>query len=1820
MTRSLPRRGAMPWLDAALVTQVPLGLQPALAYCQSVEQAFALDGDAVAAPYLDALEVRTKKREEGGTSHDAVRHLDAIAASSGKDEAAWKDIAGSLGNPVACAAVAARILPCAHEPEAPLGPVVHVLTSLLLHCTPSELWDTQATTRRLPVPLLTCLLENPGLDSASPEGLYVLFTLYLESVHAYLAQAYDHALKLLMHYLLESRQQPHEPGGVRRRYRTLGALLLERRVEHALNATLSPSAPPLVRLKGDASVCTVLDLYATPLLAAGATHTRLLRTVGLALAHDAIKAVNACLALPNAAKSVLAVRKKFLQSSHLDRHTDERLYSQVAAEYGGTVHGPSIAANLWHECALALCSDESQVTFLGLYFVRAVSIASLFYPAPVADALAPKRAMDQGEAPAYDAYAAQMLAAVVQTRHAMATISEEFGTASSQGARVAWDAVLGKCVDVLPFLYASESPRIRSGAQPTADVDQGMTFTRFETLHGRFLEDANAAASGVDRFLRTYALVAEHLPSAAYGAPLFLGALDDLLHVFCDHNMGLFLPFVAWHPSSGTVEALGDRAPPPALALWQRASQDLALLFQRVPDWSRSVAREELLAWLPRVPALASFMVKRVSVVVAALGASGDTHWTSNDVVSALSMPLDSAIGWLRLNQKELLQELSDYIRRVVQTFSKASMALPQHVTQRAVDFLTQQIDISTATERKTLLSTAQLELLLDEFLALPKESRAPVPAPAKGKLKQATLSFAPRTDVVDLTGDSPRPNPFRAATQIKSTPKVPKPAPKPGPTSRLSQLRSEFQQTRNTARRPHAPTRQFEADEPRAPLATSSVTGSVIAPPPRPRPEPESATDSSSSDEETTGLGALASPRKPKPEKPAAPVRRSVVLMEDSALQNTMRKARDDGRLRRLRATPDYSELHRCILAWDMDCDADAPPPFASEVLSTKARAVPPKFTTASEYIDVYGALFLKECWAQFQQAREELASADLLPVGVSVGGSVNELVRFDCKVQPPSKWTLSDADVVCLETSDAKETIRLLAKVQNVEGRGRDMRVSVLCHPTTPQQRRAVQLAGSSEHRWRLGKLFSLVTLRREYAALLSAPDLGLAEDILQARAARRAEVSAADQAAAVRKFGVNPPQANAIVGAMRTPGFSLIQGPPGTGKTKTISALVATFLQRRRNGRSGVPAKMLLCAPSNAAIDEIVARIQHGVEVDGRLIQPRLVRIGREDAVNPAVRESTLEAAVERRQGQRQDSAQKQQAARRRLQDIEQQWTQKEQELGRAKDKVLARQLQAELNLLTDQRLEAREENESLARSEKSNTSMSDARRHHVRIDVLSEAEIVCATLAGAGHELLYPMEFDTVVIDEAVQAVELSTLIPLRYNCTRCILVGDPKQLPPTVISQQAEQLGYSQSLFVRMYQQAPQNVYLLSIQYRMHPSISFFPSAAFYGGQLQDGEGMAKRTVQPWHTVPLFAPFRMLDIRSSGEEMGRGHSLVNRAEADAAIALYDSLQTHAKSSLAGRVGFITMYKAQVALMRSLFRARYGAEAVDDATFNTVDGFQGQEKDIIVLSCVRSNARGAIGFLGDQRRLNVALTRARSNMFVLGDATMLERSNPVWERLVREARERGHTVRVRNDTFRIPTRALPEKPGQERDERPAVDAQRARAPPAAQPNGQRTTGSIPAKRPALPSNAPAKPAPAARPAIPTGPAKGTPTSAAPAKPSTGQTVPAKRPSDPTSRADAPTKRPASLPSKPSGTLAPESPRTPLPRAPIPSATPQAKPGATPTRPGKWAAIVARSKEKPTAPRPTPIAPGESRAPSKSEGPSWLRSTRPNRPRPP
>lgn len=289
--------------------------------------------------------------------------------------------------------------------------------------------------------------------------------------------------------------------------------------------------------------------------------------------------------------------------------------------------------------------------------------------------------------------------------------------------------------------------------------------------------------------------------------------------------------------------------------------------------------------------------------------------------------------------------------------------------------------------------------------------------------------------------------------------------------------------------------------------------------------------------------------------------------------------------------------------------------------------------------------------------------------------------------------------------------------------------------------------------------------------------------------------------------------------------------------------------------------------------------------------------------------------------------------------------------------------------------------------------SNFRVEDARRK-LEASFANEAEIVFTTVSSSGRKIFSQLQhgFDMVVIDEAAQASEVAVLPPLSLRAARCVLVGDPQQLPATVISRAADTMKYSRSLFER-FQQAGCPAILLSVQYRMHPQIRDFPSRYFYQGKLVDSESVKGLKEEVYYKDPIMKPYLFFDISLGKESHAGSVSYQNKMEAQVAVNLYQHLLKTLADEAAGSgppatvsVGMITPYKQQMQCLEKEFMGTVGSNAAGKGVYiNTVDAFQGQERDVIMMSCVRASSHG-VGFVADIRRMNVALTRARRSLWV------------------------------------------------------------------------------------------------------------------------------------------------------------------------------------------------------------------------------------------
>lgn len=503
-------------------------------------------------------------------------------------------------------------------------------------------------------------------------------------------------------------------------------------------------------------------------------------------------------------------------------------------------------------------------------------------------------------------------------------------------------------------------------------------------------------------------------------------------------------------------------------------------------------------------------------------------------------------------------------------------------------------------------------------------------------------------------------------------------------------------------------------------------------------------------------------------------------------------------------------------------------------------------------------------------------------------------------------------------------------------------------------------------------------------------------------------------------------------------------ILTRPPGSGKTKTIVAIVGALLtgsvttkgapisrpgpaagvKTAQSGEAGSAAKkMLVCAPSNAAVDELVMRFKDGVKtLNGENKKISVVRLGRSDAINTNVLDVTLEELVNARTGSDSANAGRQKEDTQKLMNEHQKVSEDLREARSRLEKTDAGKgeytgLKDRFDTLRRRKTQLGAQIDTARDNESVTSRQNEMNRKRAQQAIIDEAHIICATLSGSGHDMFQSLnvEFETVVVDEAAQCVEMSALIPLKYGCAKCILVGDPKQLPPTVFSKEAAKFQYEQSLFVRMQANHPNDVHLLDMQYRMHPQISMFPSKTFYDSRLLDGEDMATLRRRPWHREPLLGPYRFFDVQGQQRAAPKGHSLINIAEVKVALQIYKTLTTQFSDyDFKSKIGIITPYKSQLRELKETFKRDFGQSIFESVEFNTTDAFQGRESEIIIFSCVRASASGGIGFLQDIRRMNVGLTRAKSSLWVLGNSESLMRGE-FWQKLVVDSQQRKCYVR-------------------------------------------------------------------------------------------------------------------------------------------------------------------------------------------------------------
>ncbi len=577
---------------------------------------------------------------------------------------------------------------------------------------------------------------------------------------------------------------------------------------------------------------------------------------------------------------------------------------------------------------------------------------------------------------------------------------------------------------------------------------------------------------------------------------------------------------------------------------------------------------------------------------------------------------------------------------------------------------------------------------------------------------------------------------------------------------------------------------------------------------------------------------------------------------------------------------------------------------------------------------------------WFPLTVGRSYNNSLDQLVVEVYRSTDLPSTLDTDHQFEPnkPVCFFTEDASGYRHGTGGMLHYMKFVAHVSYVEA---DRMVIVLPDAGALEQLKAAYRLGVQLY-------FDELTYRLMFEAL---------DDVINAKSGRLAELrDICHGTAPASKFTfaptlfpwLNTSQQAAVNEVLWAKDVAVIHGPPGTGKTTTLVEAIYETLRREQ--------QVLVCAQSNMAVDWISEKlVDRGLSV---------LRIGNPTRVTDKMLSFTYERRFESH-----PLYTELWSVRKALRDVYASHggssDSRHQKIARLKDRI------TELEYTINQSL-------------------------------FDNTRVVACTLAGSANRLLSRMKFGTLFIDEAAQALEAACWIAIR-KVHRVILAGDHRQLPPTIKSPEALRSGLDRTLMQAIVDQKPQAVSLLTVQYRMCDAIMQFPNREFYGGQLQSAPDVKYRGILDWDTAMEWVD---TDGGWASEAMD-GVSRVNPVEAQLTLNTlwnyFDRIGMDRIKEERIDVGIISPYKAQVNLLRRMLRSDRKWKSLRRAiTVATVDGFQGQERDIIVISLVRSNDDGEVGFLRDLRRINVAITRARMKLFLIGSRSTLSR-HPFYRRL-------------------------------------------------------------------------------------------------------------------------------------------------------------------------------------------------------------------------
>ncbi len=439
------------------------------------------------------------------------------------------------------------------------------------------------------------------------------------------------------------------------------------------------------------------------------------------------------------------------------------------------------------------------------------------------------------------------------------------------------------------------------------------------------------------------------------------------------------------------------------------------------------------------------------------------------------------------------------------------------------------------------------------------------------------------------------------------------------------------------------------------------------------------------------------------------------------------------------------------------------------------------------------------------------------------------------------------------------------------------------------------------------------------------------------------------------------LNGSQKNAVLNILRAQDIAIIHGPPGTGKTTTLVAAIVETLKNER--------QIMVCAPSNTAVDWLTEKLNAQ--------NVKVTRLGHPARVSDTLEHLTLDGKIE-----------------------------KHPDYKYYKNMLKQSEQMRKKALKFKRNFGKQERNERTHMLRDAKRLKQDALKleEYISKHVLENSQVLACTLAGSANYMLNHRTFSTLFIDEAAQALEGATWIPI-LKANRVVMAGDHQQLPPTIKSLEAAKSGLENTLFEKIIKKHPKTATMLSVQYRMNEQIMEFSNQKFYKGNLRAFEANKNHVL-----YQSLAPVEFVDTAGCGfSEMQNEETLsrYNPEEAQLVVSHLERLFEEILLKIENKeienpkefidnfsVGVLSTYKAQVYLLRDLIRKNdLLTNYSNQITIHTVDGFQGQEREVMYISLVRSNEKGEIGFLKDLRRFNVAITRAKKRLVVFGDSATL-----------------------------------------------------------------------------------------------------------------------------------------------------------------------------------------------------------------------------------